>query len=435
MTAVSANNRPAILVVEDEFWVMQDIAETLREHGFESLCARSGEEALPLLESRPDIGLVFTDINMPGAVDGIALAREVGRRWPRIGLILTSGRARTGDGEVSGKWTFIPKPYDSVVVVKNPRYWDAVTLDQITFYAVEEYTTMMNLYKAGEVDATFNHAVPAAWVDQVRQFEDYMDAPEAGTEYYLINITRPPMDDARVRRAFNMAIDKVAMAEFKRTAKPLTGAVPEGIFAGYPPPRGAGFDPQRARALLSEAGYKNASGEYDPAAFPIASVAITYNTNESNRQIAEFVQAQWKQNLGLTVPLKNMEFKTVLNVRARLEYEGVARGGWGGDYVDPFTFLSMFMTAGGDNGTGWTDPIFVRMLDDANREPDHQARYDALARAEAVLLDAQPIIPLYTNATNWLKKPYVKGMYPNPVTIHAWKFVHIEHDPAKWGTP
>ena len=55
-----------------------------------------------------------------------------------------------------------------------------------------------------------------------------------------------------------------------------------------------------------------------------------------------------------------------------------------------------------------------------------------LANAEKMLLDAQPVIPLATSSTNWMKKPYVKGMYANPITIHAWKFVYIEHDPAKW---
>ena len=72
------------------------------------------------------------------------------------------------------------------------------------------------------------------------------------------------------------------------------------------------------------------------------------------------------------------------------------------------------------------------MLDEANRERDPQKRYALLAKAEAYMLDAQPVISLLTNATNLMKKPYVKGMYPNPQTLHAWKFVYIERDPAKW---
>ena len=118
------------------------------------------------------------------------------------------------------------------------------------------------------------------------------------------------------------------------------------------------------------------------------------------------------------MPLKNMEFRTFLTLRRKLEYRGVARGAWVGDYMDPFTFLDLFSTKGGNNSTGWFDPKYAQMLKDANREPDPQRRYELLARAEAYLLEAQPVIPLVTPATNWMKKPYVMGMYANPVTIH-----------------
>ncbi|HVW06880.1 MAG TPA: ABC transporter substrate-binding protein, partial [Vicinamibacterales bacterium] len=171
---------------------------------------------------------------------------------------------------------------------------------------------------------------------------------------------------------------------------------------------------------------------FDPSKFPVRDVELTYNTNESNRQVAEFVQAQWKQNLGLTIPIKNMEWKTFLAARAALDYKGVARGAWVGDYMDPYTFLGLFATAAGDNGTGWFDPKYVALLEAANRETDAQKRYEKLAEAEQMLLDVQPVATLTTTATNWLKKPYVKGMYANPQTLHAWKFVYIEHDPAKW---
>ncbi len=291
---------------------------------------------------------------------------------------------------------------------------------------------MMNLYKAGEIDAVYNHVVPMAWFDRIKDLDDYMNAPEAANEYYVFNTVRGPTTDVKVRRAFNMAIDKVALAEFRRVAKPLTAFVPEGIFPGYPSPRGDPFDVTRARALLAEAGYTDRNGQYDPSRFPVNDVELTYNTLESNRQVAEFLQAQWRQNLGLTVPLKNMEFRTFLTLRRKLDYRGVARGAWVGDYMDPFTFLDLFSTKGGNNSTGWFDPKYAQMLKDANREPDPQRRYELLARAEAYLLEAQPVIPLVTPATNWMKKPYVMGMYANPVTIHPWKYVYIEHDPSKW---
>jgi oligopeptide transport system substrate-binding protein len=347
-----------------------------------------------------------------------------GQAWTQPENIITSGAFRLQT------W----KPYNRLILVRNPMFWDAasVKLDQITFYPLEEGTTMMNLYKAGEVDALYNHIPPAAWIDRLRMTKDHMDKPEAAIDYYMFNTTKPPMTDIRVRKAFNMAIDKAGLAAYQRTIKPLTAFTPEDIFPGYPRPIGDPFDAQRARALLAEAGYRDSSGQYDPSKFPIADVELTYNTTERNRQIAEFVQAQWKQNLNLTVPLKNMEWKTFLDYRAKLEYKGVGRAGWVGDYMDPNTFLELFITKTGDNGTGWYDQKYVDTLKAANRQTDQVRRYAMMAQAEKMLLDAQPVIPLATSSTNWMKKPYVKGMYPNPVTIHAWKFVYIEHDPAKW---
>ena len=349
---------------------------------------------------------------------------KYGDRWTRPEHIVTSGPFKLQ----------VHKPYDRLVVVRNPMYWDAanVKLDQITFYPMEDATTMMNLYKAGEVDAVYNHTVPAAWVDQIRSMKDFVDKPEVSIEYYMLNTKQPPMNDIRVRKAFNMAIDKAGLARYRRTVKPLTAFSPEGIFPGYPQPTGDPFDPQQAKKLLVSAGYGDASGNFDPAAFPISTVELAYNTSETNRQVAEFVQAQWKQNLGLTIPIKNIEWKTFLVQRAALQYKGIARAGWVGDYMDPYTFLDLFATAGGDNGTGWSDPTYVQLLRDANRQADPVKRYELLARAERFLLDAQPVIPLYTSSTDWIKKPYVKGMYGNPVTLHAWKFVYIEHDPDKW---
>ncbi len=324
--------------------------------------------------------------------------------------------------------------YDRLIVVRDPMNWDAaaVKLDQITFYPVEDSTTQMNLYKAGEVDAVYNHTVPYAWVDEMRRLKDYMDKPENAIEYYMLNTKKAPTTDVRVRRALNMAIDKAALAVYRRVVKPLTAFTPEGIFPGYRQPKGDPFDPERARQLLAEVGYRDASGKYDPSKFPIAQMEISYNTLESNKQTAEFVQAQWKQHLRLTVPLKNIEWKTFLDSRAKLEYQGAARAGWVGDYMDPYSFLDLFSTEFGDNGTGWSPPEYVEMLHDANRQHDPAKRYELLAKAEAFLLAAQPVIPLYTAGSDWLKKPFVKGMYANPLTLHAWKFVYIEHDPAKW---
>lgn len=159
---------------------------------------------------------------------------------------------------------------------------------------------------------------------------------------------------------------------------------------------------------------------------------ISYNKNESNRFIAEIIQSQWKQNLGLTVPLKNMENKTFVSVTAKLEYKGFARYGYAADYIDPYSLLSIFATSGGDNGTGWNDERYVKLLDVANQTLDAERRNQLLAEAEQLFLNEQPIIPLTTTSTNWLKKPYIKGMFPNALTLHPWKFVYVERDSEKW---
>ena len=333
------------------------------------------------------------------------------------------------------------RPYDTLVVERDPMYWDAasVKLDEIHFYPMADNPSIMNLYKVGEIDAVLNHTVPNAWLDVVRTKKDYMDAVEAAIDYLQINVTQRPMNDVRVRKAFNFAIDKTAWAQWRKIIKPLTAFTPEGIFPGYPQPKGDQFDPERARQLLGEAGFpviKKDDGSYSCPSFPISEVEYIYNTQESNKAMAEFMQAQWKQNLGITVPLRNMEWKTFLNARAKLEYKGFSRGAWSADYMDPFTFLSLFYT-GGESGTGWLDPKYVAMVDEANRMLDSQKRYALLAQAEKYMLDAQPVIPLDTAAVNWVKKPYVKEMYPNPGSLFAWKYVYLERDQAKWdfGTP
>lgn len=333
------------------------------------------------------------------------------------------------------------RPYDTLELERDPMYWDAanVKLDEIHFYPSTDNPTTMNLYKVGEIDAAFNHVVPNPWLDVLRSKKDYMDAAEAAIDYLIINTTKPPLNDVRVRRAFNLAFDKDAWANWRKIVKPLYGFTPSGMFPGYPQPKGDPFDPARARQLLGEAGYpviKNSDGTFSCPTFPANQVEFVYNTQSANKSVGEWMQAQWKQNLGITVGMRNMEWKTFLEARANMEFKGFTRGAWGADYMDPFSFLSLFYTAT-ESGTGWIDPKYVKMLDEANRMLDQAKRYELLAKAEAYMLEHQPIIPLDTPSANWVKKPYVKGMYPNPASLFAWKFVYIERDQSKWdyGTP
>ncbi len=369
-----------------------------------------------------------------------------GKDWTKPGNIVTSGAFRLKQHS----------PYDKIVVERSPNYWDVdmVRLSGIEFYPVEEATTIMNLYKAGSIDAMYNHVPPAAWNEVVREYKDeYLNFPEVAIEYYPFNVKKGPMQDRRLREAFSLAVDRDALSKFRKTTKPLVDFSPEGVFPEYETARtkvyseelakiGSSleewkqrkFDPEKARALMKELGYnieKSGNG-YICRDFPADQVSLTYNTAESNKATAEFVQAQWKQNLGVTIPLNNMEWKTFLNFRKNLEFSGLARAGWVGDYMDPFTFLNLFYSENNDSSTGWSDPKFDRLLDEANRESDPMHRYEKLARAEFMMMQDQPVLPLSTQATNWMKKPYLKGLYPNPGTLHAWKFAYVEHDTEKW---
>ncbi|MGI8494721.1 MAG: peptide ABC transporter substrate-binding protein, partial [Pyrinomonadaceae bacterium] len=344
---------------------------------------------------------------------------KYGKDWIKPENIVTSGPFKLS------KY----KPYDELDVVKDPNYWDAanVHLDGIEFYPLDESTTMMNLYKAGRVDAVYNHVVPAAWNDVVKEYKDeYLNAPEVATEFYVINVKKAPMDNLKVRQAFSLAVDREALAKFRKTTKPLIDHTPEGIFPKYEEARKKVyaeklkenkisqedwskrmFDPEGARKLLGEAGFpvqKTGSGFSTPT-FPADKVNITYNTAESNKAVAEFIQAQWKQNLGITVPLKNLEFKTYLPLLSSVGYDGFGRRGWVGDYMDPYTFLGLYYSPQNDGATGWWDPKYDKMLDDANKTVDVQKRFEKLAEAEFYVTQQNIIIPLQTQATNWIKKP------------------------------
>jgi oligopeptide transport system substrate-binding protein len=383
---------------------------------------------------------------------------KFGKDWTKPQNIVTSGAFKLS----------VHKPYDEIIAVKDPTYWDAanVRLERIEFYPLEEQTTMMNLYKSGAVDATYNHTVPAGWKGVVKQYEDeYLNFAEVSIEYYTIAVNKPPMNNPKIRNAFSQAVNREALATFRKNAlNPLLDFTPEGAFPRYEEIRqrvydellkkdgmtreqwqSQAFNPKRACEIFEEEGYKIREKKPDgrcvletdqsvKGAFPVQEVNILYNTSESNKAVAEFIQAQWKQNLGVTLPLNNQEWKTFLKVRKDVDYKGFGRAGWVGDYIDPFTFLNLFYGKNNDSSTGWHKPEYDKMLDEANKQLDPDKRYEMLARAEYFLMKDQPVIPFLTQETNWIKKPYIKGFYPNPGTLHPWKFVYIETDPNKWDT-
>jgi oligopeptide transport system substrate-binding protein len=331
---------------------------------------------------------------------------KYGKDWVKPGKMVSNGPY------VLSEW----KPQEKVVVVKNNKYWDAknVSLKKVTFIANDDINVGYNLYKSGAADWT--EAVPLELMDEVKLRKDFHVAPQYGTYYFIYNTTRKPLDDARVRKALAMAINKDDLVnKVTRGGQiPANSLVPPST--GYTPAKGYNFDPAAARKLLAEAGYPD--GKNFPA------FTILYNTSSSHKSIAEFIQAQWKVNLGIDVSLMNQEWGTYLDTRSQSHNFDIARAGWIGDYLDPSTFLEMFITGGTQNDGLYTNPKYDELLNKA-RVASGTERFQYLMDAEKILIDEDmAVLPLYFYVTqNLIDLDKWDGWYANPLNIHPWKFI------------
>jgi DNA-binding NtrC family response regulator len=115
-------NKQAVLVVEDEFLMRLHAVQLVEQAGFKAVEAANADEAVSILETRKDICIVFTDINMPGSMDGLKLAHAIRKRWPPIELILTSGHFDIPNSELPARGRFFPKPYQDDAIVDALRH-------------------------------------------------------------------------------------------------------------------------------------------------------------------------------------------------------------------------------------------------------------------------------------------------------------------------
>jgi CheY-like chemotaxis protein len=121
MAALNAPQKPSVLVVEDEFLIRIGIVETIAQSGFEVFEASNADEAIRLLETHPDITVLFTDIDMPGSMDGLKLAAAVRTRWPPVKIIVTSGHVKIRQEDLPVEGWFFSKPYDPTRIVSTLR--------------------------------------------------------------------------------------------------------------------------------------------------------------------------------------------------------------------------------------------------------------------------------------------------------------------------
>jgi len=191
------------------------------------------------------------------------------------------------------------------------------------------------------------------------------------------------------------------------------------------PPNTAGYtcstllkeDVEEARRLLAEAGYPDGRG------FP--PVEILFNTLEAHRSIAEAIQQMWRQNLNIEATLANQDWKVYLDSMTNLNYH-IARSGWIGDYFDAMNFLECFITDGGNNRTGWSNPEYDRLLCEAEATLDTAQRLALYQQAEAILLEEMPVIPIYFQKRQYLISPDVKGWEPSILGQVLYKNVYLE---------
>ncbi|WP_298873155.1 response regulator [uncultured Bradyrhizobium sp.] len=113
--------KPVILIVEDEFLLRMDSVEILEDAEFEVISAANADEAIAILSARSDVHLVFTDIQMPGSMDGLKLASFVRDRWPPIKIVATSGHVRAAAKDLPEGSVFLPKPYRGVELIATLR--------------------------------------------------------------------------------------------------------------------------------------------------------------------------------------------------------------------------------------------------------------------------------------------------------------------------
>ncbi|MHB8522783.1 MAG: peptide ABC transporter substrate-binding protein [Limisphaerales bacterium] len=311
---------------------------------------------------------------------------------------------------------------DKIRLRKNRRYWDAANTrsEVVDILPVGIPTVALNLYETGAADIAWDkELVPADMVDVLLKRPDFHAYDYLGTYFIRFNVTRKPFDDARVRQALALAVDKKRIVEKITRAGELVASslCPAGI-AHYRPPAGLGYDPAAARRLLAEAGYPEGKGF---PAFDYLFNAPAGGGAKMHEKIAVELQQMWKQELGIHVELRQMEFMVYLNAQSHLEYD-TSRSSWIGDYNDPNTFLDMFMSNNGNNRTGWKSDRYDRLLRAANLQLDPVQREKLLQQAESLLVrEDPPIIPLFFyKGINYFDARKIHGIYVdrNPLDLH-----------------
>ncbi len=316
----------------------------------------------------------------------------------RYGRTWTQPEHHVGNGPFTlAEW----RPQQRIVVTKNPRYVDAagVALAGIHFIRLDGKDNEERAYRAGQVDVTM--AVPESKLDLYAREHpgELRQQPLAETRFLTFNPARRPLDDARVRRALSLAIDRQRIVDLvlRGGQVPAHRFVSPALHGGTDAPARHDHDPAAARALMAEAGYPDGRG------FPQLELA-----GWASNPALETIQQMWRHELGIEIALVTQEAKVHLDALVTGRYDiGFATNLL--DVADSVAALADFASDAPNNFPHWRSPEYDRLLDAAAHDRDPLAAERAWLEAERLLLDAAVVAPLYFNTQNWLMSPRVQG--------------------------
>ncbi|TLS38539.1 peptide ABC transporter substrate-binding protein [Pseudalkalibacillus caeni] len=307
---------------------------------------------------------------------------------------------------------------NQLVAEKNDNYWDKenISMEKITWKMVNDATTYYQMYKSGELDLITS--LPVDVIPQEEGNEDFKITPYFGTYMYMFNVDKEPFTNPKVRRAFNLAIDRASITEniSQSGEKPAKAFVPYGVETpegDFREQKEAYFEEnvEEAKKLLEEAKQEEGWDE-------LPAVELIYNTSENHKKIAEGVQEMLKQNLGVEVTLNNQEWKTYLDTTDQGNFQ-MARMGWIGIYVDPTPILDYYLGDSPNNRTNWVNEKYDSLMAKSKGIQDEAERMKVLHEAEDVLMEDLPFMPVYYYTNNYLTSTDYEGVvypvnrYPN----------------------
>ncbi len=300
---------------------------------------------------------------------------------------------------------------------KNEEYWNKkeVYLSAIEGEFVDLETTAYAKYNAGEYD--FIPSVPSVMIpDLVALSEEFYVYPLLGTYYYSFNLDKPEWQNANLRKALAYAVDRQAICDALSAGQlPASGFVPAGFadntgkdFAAesgnYGFEAGAGTQDE-AVALFAVAAAEMGKTVAELQAYLLGKV-ILYNTSEGHRMVAEMVQENWKDVLGVDLTLQNQEWAVFQDSRKEGAFD-VARGGWLTDFMDPAGLLAIFTTGNAYNDPKFENSEYDTLMSESQATTDMAVHFAKLYEAQDILMDEMPIVPIYYYSDVMMAKSYL----------------------------